>query len=157
MKSLPHLFQSETLLAPNQYDISKDNLLKQFKYYSNVFLQLIFGWLFHPKMNVFNETKTRLAHLGLGTNQFTRIAGKNIPRLFIRVFIILSSILLCLSEIVLFTLNDNLNHRLLSVAIFLGMLPIPPIYISLVSKTNQIDELFSYLENVINSSNRLNI
>lgn len=105
-------------------------------------------------MNIFNETKTRLAFLGLGTNQFIRIAGQNIPRLFIHLFFILYPILFySLESIVFIKLKDNLNDRFSTISMIVACFPITPIYISLVLKTNEIDELFSYMENVINTSN----
>lgn len=105
-------------------------------------------------MNIFNEIETRLGDLGLGTNQFTRIAGKNIPRLVIRLIITLSAILLCLSEVALYILKDNnLSDRLMLIGVIVAYFPVTLIYVSLVSNTNHINNLFSYLENAIHTSN----
>lgn len=105
-------------------------------------------------MHFFNEIETTLAHLGLGTNNFTRIAGKiKIPRLLIRLYIALSPVMFGLLQVALYILRDNINDRLMAVAIFMACVPLTPIYVSLASKTNEIDELFRYVEKLVNSSN----
>lgn len=105
-------------------------------------------------MKFFNETKTRLAFLGLGTNQFIRIAGKNIPRTFVRLILILFPLIFYILEVALcIKLSDNIKDGFLPIAVTVACFPATPIYISLVLKTNEIDEVFIYLENVFNTSN----
>lgn len=107
-------------------------------------------------MNITNEMKKRLTYLGLGTDQLVRIGGKNIPRSFIRLFIIFSSLLFCILESILcikFS-SDNLVKCLMALNILASMLPVAPIYITLVLKTDEINDLLNYLEIIISTSNR---
>lgn len=106
-------------------------------------------------MSIFKEIKTSFIFCGLGTEQFAQIAGRNVPRSFIRFYIILFSTLVCAWEAVLgfkylsFSVVDSLS----SFVCLLGFFPVITIYISLIVKTKEINNLFSYLEEVINTSN----
>lgn len=106
-------------------------------------------------MSIFKENRITFIHAGLGTGRFARIAGRNIPRSLIRVYIILFSTLMCVWEAVLGFkfINTNLVDCLSSFVCLLGFLPVITIYLSLIMKTNEINELFSYLENLVDSSN----
>lgn len=107
-------------------------------------------------MSIFKDIKIICAYSGLGSDQFVKIAGQNVPRSFIRWLITMLSIVIIMLESVLcvkFLISNDLSNFLMSGAIMMLFLPILPIYISLVMKTKKIDELFSCLENVIKKSN----
>lgn len=106
-------------------------------------------------MSIFKENETSFIYWGLGTDQFVQIAGRNVPRSLIRFYIVLFSSLICVWEAVLglMFLRSSLVDCLSSFVCLLGFFPVITIYLSLIMQTNEINELFSYLEDVINTSN----
>lgn len=106
-------------------------------------------------MDIFKENETTFIHAGLGIEQFAQIAGRNIPRSLIRFSILLFSTIISVWEIVLGLkfVRSSVVDCLSSLVCLLGFLPVVTIYISLIMKTSEINELFSYLENVVNTSN----
>lgn len=106
-------------------------------------------------MLIFKEAECIMAVSGLGTNKFVQIAGQHIPRLFVRLHILLFPILCSVMEIILcingyangfVTTLENLGFLLTYSS---GIL----VYISLLAKSNAISAVFNYLESVINTSN----
>lgn len=107
-------------------------------------------------MSIFNKFREIFIYSGLGQNQFSLMAGKSVPlRLLIRLYIILSSMLLYAVEGVLCMkyISYSLVDCLFAFVIMVSFLPVTTIYISLVMKTDEINAFFDYLESVISTSN----
>lgn len=110
-------------------------------------------------MLIFKEAERIMAVSGLGITKFVQIAGQPIPRLLVRLNILLFPTLCCVMEIILcvsgyangfVTTFDKLG---LLLTFSSGIL----VYISLLAKSNEINTVFNYLEEMINSSNASSI
>lgn len=112
-------------------------------------------WKIASKMSFFNEIKETFTYSGLGTHELVRMAGKDIPRSLIQLYLILFLTLVCILEGFLFIkfLSSSLMYSLLSFGILLTYLSAIVIYISLILKSKKIIRLLDYLESVLNTSN----
>lgn len=108
------------------------------------------------KMNILSECKTMLAYAGLNKGQFVNIAGLNIHRTTIRICIILlllSAILTEGSVCVKGFRHHSGDTVLLPLHLGLSCLAALFIYIRLMMKTEQIDQLISYLDDLVKKRN----
>lgn len=107
------------------------------------------------KMSIFKETKKIFAYSGLGTDQFIQIVGTNIPRVFIRLCVVLLPMLCCVVDgvVCIKLISYRLVDGLKPFGVMVSFLPVTPIYFSLMMKTNEINDLLDYLQKVINTSN----
>lgn len=107
------------------------------------------------KMKIFKKSELFLAIIGLGTEPSVQIAGKNIPRTFLRLamsFLIpLAIVMQCILCIKYY--SQGIIACLWPLCTILSFLATSTVYICFVLKTEQIHQLFSYLESLINKSN----
>lgn len=106
-------------------------------------------------MKILNEAEIVLIGSGLGTANFVKIAGIKIPRLLVRLIIFSLPILCCILEAVVCVkfIRYSVAACLWPFSVILTFSSIALIYGSLVIKSKEINDLFTYLENVINTSN----
>lgn len=106
-------------------------------------------------MKILNEAEQVLIGSGLGTANFVKIAGIKVPRVLVRLVIFSLPILCCVLEGVVCVkfIKYSVAACLWPFSVILTFSSIALIYGSLVIKSNEITELFAYLENVINKSN----
>lgn len=99
-------------------------------------------------MQIFEERKKILTNTGLGTEQFLRIAKRNVPRLCIRGGIICVLVLCIIPEsmICINNFETNLTASLWALCLIIIYLSALIIFICLIIKTIDIKELFDYLE-----------
>lgn len=105
-------------------------------------------------MSLFGYNKECLAYAGFGTDKHVKIVGKKVPRSILIVSIFTSSMLGCVLEGVLCIkfLKYSVADCLWPFGFLLSFSSVALIYFSLVVKSKEINELFDYLENVINAS-----
>lgn len=109
----------------------------------------------YQAMQILNAIEKILINSGLGTDPTVRIAGQNVPRSLIR-FSIFSFPMLCgVLESILCIRNYtvSLTACFWSFSIILSFVSAGMIYARLVIKAGQINDLFNFMEDVINTSN----
>lgn len=106
-------------------------------------------------MQIFSKTENLLSKCGLGPDQYVDIAGKKIPRSFIRSYILTFPALCSAMELIICIKSyangfSTMLHALVMLLTFSsGVL----IYGSLTVKANKIVETFKYLKSVVKTSN----
>lgn len=106
-------------------------------------------------MQIFGETEIILSKCGLGQEQYVEIAGKKIPRSFIRLYILAFPVLCCVMELII-CINGYANGFSTILHAFVMLLTFSSgalIYSSLAMKSNKIVEMFRYLKSVVETSN----
>lgn len=106
-------------------------------------------------MQILSEIEIILKKAGLGTGPFVRIAGQYVPRSFVRISIFSFPMLCGVLESILCIRNYtiSLTACFWSFSIILSFVSVAMIYARLMMKAGQINELFSFMEDVINTSN----
>lgn len=105
-------------------------------------------------MKILKEFGTILIKCGLGTDSSVRIGGINIPRWLVRWTIFAFPTLCSVLEVMLCIkfIKFSFVACLWPFSIVLTFFSLALIYASLLAKTNEVNELFKYLENVIDKS-----
>lgn len=102
-------------------------------------------------MSTLTEIKRLLACIGLSNAKSIQINGFNVPRVYIRYFTVGSLFTAVIGEILVYvSSHGGIESILIHLYIVICIVYILLIYLCLLWKTEQIGELFSYLENVVN-------
>lgn len=105
-------------------------------------------------MHILGESEKLLENIGLGTGQSLQIAGRKVSRYFLRWGVIFTLVLFIIMEslVCIGYFTTNLPAALwtfcLAFLYFFALI----IYVCLITKASEINELFDCLKSVINKS-----
>lgn len=106
-------------------------------------------------MNIFEESEKAVTYDGLGTAAYVEIRGTKFPRWLVRLFIgSFISVPVAMDIVVCFVgFANGFGTILYTICMIFSFSSALMIYMGLVSKTNEIAELFEDLRNTIGASN----
>lgn len=105
-------------------------------------------------MDNLKETRINLAKCGLGSEEFVQIADKKIARSFIRSYkLALLTSCAVMEAFICLNIRADVATTLNIVVMLLTFSSGCLIYSCLIIKSNEIVELFNYLDSVVNTSN----
>lgn len=108
-------------------------------------------------MQILKESEETLILTGLGIHPTIQIAGRAIPRIFVRI-LVMSTILLCIVlkfRFCVLNYERGLDVVLLEFGIGITYVSLLLIYISMMLKSNKIIELFHFIQHVSDQSEYL--
>lgn len=102
-------------------------------------------------MKIFAEIQRNLGNAGIGTSLSVRIAGISFPRSFVRFIIFGFIVLMGIMQGILcvYAVSVALAEVLWPLCVMVTFLSVAVIYIGLVIKTEQINEIFAFMSHII--------